>query len=326
MNLFACAVSVAIPTYGREDILLDTIEQFLVQQPPAKEILIIDQTPRHTHDTYNKLANWDAHGQIRWILVPSPSQPAALNIALLEATEPIVLFLDDDIRIKNGFVAAHAKHYEDPSVWAVAGQVIQPNEEVLYGYQQDSASGAFADFNFPFRSGEPAWINNGMSGNMSVRRDKAIDIGGFDENFLPPVSFRFDNDFCKRLVHAGGRIFFEPAASIHHLRAESGGTRSVGSHLTSASPYHGQGDYYFALRQGICLPTFRFILRRPFREIRTRFHLRHPWWIPIKLIGELRAFFLALRLFLRGPKLIQSVSSGPIGPGGIQPARGKLTV
>jgi GT2 family glycosyltransferase len=120
-----------------------------------------------------------------------------------------------------------------------------------------------------------------MSGNMCLRREAALTLGGFDENFLPPVSYRFDSDFCKRLIRAGGKIRFEPSARIYHLRAARGGTRSVGCHLTSASPVHGVGDYYFAFRQGFNLATLGYVLRRPLREVRTRFHLRRPWWIPV---------------------------------------------
>jgi len=213
--------------------------------------------------------------------------------------------LDDDIRIGPDFLAAHCLAFDDSFIWAVVGQVVQPEQNVDMQYMRPPQSGPLADLSFPFCSSRSAFIENGMSGNMCVRRDAALALGGFDENFLPPVSYRFDSDFCKRLIRAGGKIRFEPTARIDHLRAERGGTRSVGSHLTSASPIHGVGDYYFAMRQGLCLETLVYVLRRPLREVRTRFHLRKPWWIPVKLIGEMRALVLALRLMLRGPKYLE---------------------
>ncbi len=39
-----------IPTYGREKVLLDTVEMFLKQSPQAKEVLIIDQTKSRATD------------------------------------------------------------------------------------------------------------------------------------------------------------------------------------------------------------------------------------------------------------------------------------
>lgn len=160
------------------------------------------------------------------------------------------------------------------------------------------------DLAFGFNGPEPAWVENVMAGNLSVKREKALAMGGFDENFIPPVSFRFETEFAKRIMAAGGLIRFEPKASLLHLRAASGGTRSQGSHLTSASPVHGVGDYYYALKHGKGWDRVWYMACRPFREICTQFHLRHPWWIPVKLIGELRAMWMAVGLHRAGPKLL----------------------
>jgi hypothetical protein len=47
-------------------------------------------------------------------------------------------------------------------------------------------------------------------------------------------------------------------------------------------------------------------LRRLRRNVATRYHLRHPWTIPAKLIGELRGMMLARRLARSGRRLIRS--------------------
>jgi GT2 family glycosyltransferase len=299
------AVTVAIPSYGREGVLIDTINQVLTQEPPPVEILVLDQTPRHESETEERLSELSRQSRIRWIRLQGPSQPKALNRALVEASQPVVIFLDDDVRMGPGFVRAHAEHYRDDRIWAVAGQVLQPGQaELRRTPRRAPSTRRFADMDFPFNSDEPVPIQNAMSGNLSVLRDRAIEIGGFDENFVPPVSYRFDAEFCKRLSRRGGKILFEPKARIYHLRCKAGGTRTVGSHLTSASPIHGVGDYYFALKQGIALETVWYMVRRPFREVSTRFHLKHPWWIPVKFVGELRALFRAVVLCVKGPRYL----------------------
>jgi GT2 family glycosyltransferase len=299
-------LSVAIPTFGRDVVLIDTILQLLGQSPKAAEILIVDQTPAHDAATMAQLTRWHEEGQIRWERRTQPSQPAALNHAIAIADQPLLLMLDDDIRMGPGFLAAHCAAFDRPEIWAVVGQVLQPEEDEWADHEHLEQSGPLADIGFPFRSGRRVYVENGMSGNMCVRREMALALGGFDENFLPPVSYRFDSEFCKRLIGAGGKIRFEPKARINHLRAMRGGTRSSGNHLASASPSHGVGDYYFALRQGLCVATVMYVMKRPLREVCTRFHLRRPWWIPMKLIGELRAFLLALYLIWRGPKYLES--------------------
>jgi GT2 family glycosyltransferase len=293
-------LSIAIPTYGREEVLVATLER-LLEGAKAAEILVLDQTTQHTSQVESFLKSLDAEGRIRWLRLARPSIPAAMNEALRHARQPFVLFLDDDIVPGDHLVAAHAACYDDAGVWAVSGQVLQPGQEPAGETVFPRGKGLTADLAFPFNSTQPAWIDNCMAGNLSVRRERALAIGGFDENFVG-AAYRFETEFCRRLRKGGGKIRFEPTASIRHLRAPSGGVRVYGDHRASASPTHGVGDYYFALRHGRPREACPYLLRRPFREVCSRFHLRHPWLIPVKLVGELRAILWALQLARKGPK------------------------
>lgn len=295
-------VSVAIPTFERGSVLVDTLRALLEQGPG--EILALDQTEAHPTDVEEALGALEREGRLRRERLPRPAIPAAMNAGLLRATRPLVLFLDDDIVPAPGLVAAHAAGYERDSTWAVAGQVLQPGEEPAPP-RPCRTRGFRAHLDFAFRSSERAWITNGMAGNLSVRREQALAVGGFDENF-EGAAYRFETEFCRRLCRAGGEILFEPAASMRHLRAARGGTRAKGSHLSSASPAHGVGDYYFALRTEGGLERLAYVARRPLREVVTRFHLRHPWFIPVKLLGELRALLWARQLARRGPRLLRA--------------------
>ena len=91
-------LTVAIPTYRREQVLLDTLDYLFELQPPAAEILVIDQTESHEAATDIRLQELDGGRRIRWLRLDRPSIPHAMNHGLLEATQEIVLFLDDDIR------------------------------------------------------------------------------------------------------------------------------------------------------------------------------------------------------------------------------------
>jgi hypothetical protein len=51
-------------------------------------------------------------------------------------------------------------------------------------------------------------------------------------------------------------------------------------------------------------PLWRYTLRRLRANVLTRFHARHPWAIPPKLIGELRGLLLARRLYRRGRRMM----------------------
>ena len=290
-------ISVVIPTYRRESVLLDTVRFLCELDSPAFEILIVDQSEKHEASTLEALQAWDKTGDIRWIRLSQPSITHAMNTGLIKAKGEIVLFLDDDIIPDARLISAHAAAHAEGICNIVAGQVLQPGETVR---PESPISGEFQ-----FRSGKRCWVSELMGGNFSVRKVIAIALGGFDENFVH-VAYRFEAEFCNRAIIAGEKILFEPAASIRHLKARSGGTRSFGEHLSTIKPSHAVGAYYFILRVRNAEGRFSQILKRMARAVGTKYHLRRPWWIPITLIAELWGLLWALRLALGSPKLIGS--------------------
>src|SRR5512134_3333638 len=90
-------VSVVIPTYRREQVLLDTIQYLRSLQAPPAEIIVVDQTRDHEVSIQEQLNQWDRNKEIRWVRLEEPSIPGAMNKGLLVARNGIVLFLDDDI-------------------------------------------------------------------------------------------------------------------------------------------------------------------------------------------------------------------------------------
>lgn len=286
-------LTVAIPTYERGAVLCDTIESLLALDPRAGEIVIVDQTRAHPPDVEARLQAWHETGAIRLIRLDQPSIPRAMNTALREGRGEHVLFLDDDIIPSPQLIGRHSEALRDPDVWAVVGQVLQPGESPGHFDDAELRRGFVRDLEFRFTHDTACDVQNVMAGNLSVDRARALSIGGFDERYTA-VAYRFETDFALRLVAAGGRIRYEPAASIRHLKVPGGGVRMWGDHRTSASPAHSMGDYTFARRH---VPAFwRYVARRLRNNILTRFHLRHPWTIPGKLIGELRGLVRALRL------------------------------
>lgn len=288
---FILPISVAIPTYRREQVLLDTLNYLLTLDAGPAEILVIDQTERHEESTRQRLNELHDSGRIHWLKLETPSIPQAMNRGLLAARQDVVLFLDDDIHPEPELLAAHHAAHEQNNDVLVAGRVIQPWEEG----RDFSAAEAFC-----FAGLKPAWIDEFMGGNFSVRRDTALSLGGFDENFVR-VAYRFEAEFAHRWRSAGRRIYFEPAACLHHLKDSGGGTRTYGEHLTTWRPDHAVGAYYFCLRTG----AVGEFLKRPVRAVATRHHLRRPWWIPLTLVAELRGMAWALMLFARGPRYAQ---------------------
>lgn len=304
MNQIRTEVSIVIPTYQRDKVLLDTVSALLNLPIQPGQLFIIDQTKNHQPETLSQLTRWKSEGVISWQVLTAPSITAAMNIGLQMAKTPLVLFLDDDIIPHPHLVEKHwSAHHADPSLWATVGQIIQPWQESLAISPPRQFSGLMRDYDFPFNSSLDTEVHNTMATNLCVNRQRALSIGGFDERFIG-AAYRFETEFARRIEKAGGKIMFAGSAGINHLRVQSGGTRSSGSHMTSASPKHGFGDHYYAFLHGKGLESWTYCFKRIFREGRTKFHLTHPWWIPVKLVGEIRALFLARKMIKQGPKLI----------------------
>lgn len=288
---YKLAISVVIPTYQREGVLLDTLNALLGLEQGAAEILVLDQTRAHDLETEQQLASWHEAGVIRWLRREHPSIPGAMNQGLVEAREAVVLYLDDDIRPDANLISAHLSAHQTADL--IVGLVLQPGEQALPMHPGEE---------FRFNSTEEAWVSEFIGCNFSVKRNVALVLGGFDENFIG-AAYRFEAEFAHRYRASHGPIRFEPAARIHHLQAPSGGTRAHGHHLRTLKPAHSVGAYYYLLRSR---PSgwWRQLLWRPLRAIRTRHHLRRPWWIPLTLVSEVRGLAQAVRLVMKGPKYI----------------------
>lgn len=293
LNTKGARLSVVIPSLLRGQVALDSIRAILALPTTPAEILLVDQTPEHPAAIREQLQVLDRDGQIRWLRLPQPSIPKAMNAGLLAAREATVLFLDDDIVPDQALIAMHLEARNETAL--VAGQVLQPGEVTVSLVPGQS---------FRFNSDAPASISEFMGGNFSVNRAKALELGGFDENFVG-AAYRFEAEFAHRYVQAFGPIRYEPRALIHHLAVASGGTRAHGNHLRTLQPSHSVGAYYYLLKSR---PSgwFSQFLWRPLRAVCTRHHLRRPWWIPLTWIAEVRGMALAIKLLGQGPRLIQT--------------------
>lgn len=286
-------LQIVIPTFGREDVLVDSLG--LLERLSPEPIILVDQTQTHEKNTTRSLEKAERDGRLVWKRLDQPNIPRAMNAGLRCSRASLVLFLDDDIVPSKGLLQAHLEaHTRNPGAWAVVGQILQPGQVPNSPKPGDS---------FAFHNDQPAWITTAMAGNLSVKREQALRVGGFDENFLG-AAYMFEAEFSVRLLDAGGKIYFEPSASIQHLRAGRGGTRAHGHHLTTSTPFHSVGAHYYFLLRNTSARAAILSLQRLLRSIMTRHHLTHPWGIPITILAEIRGWFMARKLYLGGPQLL----------------------
>lgn len=312
-------IDIVIPTYQRGEVLLATIDALRLQANAYQVLHIVDQTQYPLNDaTAQRLKTLHARGDINWLKLDLASIPNAMNQGLIVSTADFVLFLDDDIEPSDALIKSHAEAMtsliaQGKHCVACVGQILQPNEEPITINNTNNPTnfgkGFTVDFDFPFNSTSVRSIKNCMAGNLLVDRQAAIACGGFDTNFVG-VAYRFETEFCRRLImHSGGEFYFSPLASLRHLKVQRGGTRSqVVNFLKSPRPDHSTGEYYFILRHTIGIVRWRFLATRFLGSINAKFYVLKPWWIPVRLIGELRGFLNAWQYASKPAKLIQSTS------------------
>lgn len=238
-------LSIVIPSLGRIGCLT-TLLADLAKFDECMECLIILQENLLIIDTQELAAYF--HQPLRIFYLSCPNASLARNIGLSEARGDIVLFLDDDVRIPDpNFLAAHLRNFEDASIPGVYGQVLEIDQTPV---SQPDPSEIETDWGWlllPPNYARRCRTRNGASNNLSVRRDYAIAIGGMDAWFERGAR-REETEFNLRYTKSYGPLVFDPEASLIHLSASSGGSRSWGHVRTTMPMHHIVGHWYFFLR------------------------------------------------------------------------------
>lgn len=232
-------ISVIIPTYCRDEQLQDTLVDLLRQNYPKFEILVIDQTPFHSIEAQGYLEKLKTEAKIRWFQVNWASLPKARNYGVCHATGEIILFIDDDVRLQDNFLMAHARNYiKQPEIGAVAGRVLdrmvlerEPEELIIEDFPAEARDPAIGWFYINLaHTVKPQEALTARGCNMSFRRTIFDQYKlRFDENFRGSA-VREESDFCLRLRHTGYKIWYDPKAVLTHLATPTGGCHTISSY------------------------------------------------------------------------------------------------
>ncbi|MGF1497797.1 MAG: hormogonium polysaccharide biosynthesis glycosyltransferase HpsN [Elainellaceae cyanobacterium] len=229
-------VSIIIPTYGREQILCDTLADVLKQTYPAFEILVVDQTPSHEPATQAYLDQLVAAQKIQLFRVPWASLPGARNYGVRRARGEVLLFIDDDVQMPEGCIAAHAQVFvERLDVGAVAGRVLDrmkladfDPELRIEDLPPEAMDPGIAWYHLNLvHTVKPQRVITARGCNMSFRREifEKFNIW-FDERF-GGSAVREESDFCLRLRRTGYQIWYSPDAMLVHLGERTGGCHDI---------------------------------------------------------------------------------------------------
>jgi GT2 family glycosyltransferase len=243
------SMTIIIPTYRREAPLRRCLAGVLAQRHPAFEVVVVDQSPEHEPATWAALRALPPHAQ--HVRLTRPSVTAAVNVGARLAKSPVLLFLDDDVEIREpDLLARHARHYEDPTIAGVVGRIV--NAEGRGDLPRPAAAGALGFLDVNFDHPHAMDVPTAAGANMSFRRDVVERLGGFDERYTANA-FRWETDFSVRVTRAGYRIRYDPDARVVHHYGTPGGcdnehllARTAASHAWYVAFF--RNNVYFALK------------------------------------------------------------------------------
>jgi peptidoglycan-N-acetylglucosamine deacetylase len=115
-------VSVLIPAYNEEVVIADTVGSALASRYSKLEILVVDDGSTD-HTAQRVLESFGHDPRVRLLRQANYGKSAALNHALSEAHGEVIVTIDADTVVDADAVPRLVRHFADPRIAAVAGNV-----------------------------------------------------------------------------------------------------------------------------------------------------------------------------------------------------------
>jgi peptidoglycan-N-acetylglucosamine deacetylase len=115
-------VTILIPAFNEEAVIVDTVRAALASGYPYLEVLVVDDG---SVDRTGELVqqNFGRDRRVRLLEQSNGGKPSALNHGLAEATGEVIVSIDADTIVDPEAVPRLVRHFADPKVAAVAGNV-----------------------------------------------------------------------------------------------------------------------------------------------------------------------------------------------------------
>jgi glycosyltransferase involved in cell wall biosynthesis len=279
------SVSIVLPTCNRPDDLRRCLTALRAQRTERRmEIVVIDNRPGPSSPTPAVVREFD---DVCLIEEPRPGLSYARNAGFAAATGDILIAIDDDVTVPDGWLERLVVPFARPEVMAVTGHVLPIELETESQCQFEAYGGlgkGFSGFEVNgrwfryLRVAVPTW-NLGATANAAFRATIFSDprVGVLDEALGAgmPTGCSEDTYLFYRILKADHTIVYEPSAWVwHRHRRDTAALRHqihcyskghVAYHLTTLMK---DGDHRALVR--LCYSLPKTYLRRTWQRVRGR--------------------------------------------------------
>jgi len=198
-------VTVLIPAFNEEKVIVTTIERILASDYPNMEILVIDDGSKD-HTAYIVRAHFMKESRVGVISIPNGGKANALNVGLAHAQGEVVVALDADTQFEKTTISRLVRWFTDAAIGAVAGNAKVGNRINMITRWQ--ALEYIVAQNLERRALSALDTLTVVPGAVGAwRRDVLRDIGGF-----PADTLAEDQDLTIAIQTKGYRVHFDPTA------------------------------------------------------------------------------------------------------------------
>jgi GT2 family glycosyltransferase len=305
---------VIVPTIGRPALLADCLESIFACDPAPAEVVVVDQSDGN--EVAAVVGRWAGSGA-RIVRTAPLGIAHAANSGLRAAGHDIAMITNDDCTVAPDWLRIARDYLELHPRGLISGRVLPAGEGAWVPSVRDASE--------PREFGGELDCGALYAGNMAVRREEALALGGFDERPSLRVAAE-DNDFCYRWLKSGRALRYEPTMTVwhHDWRTPEQLVARYAEYARGQGAFYAKhlllGDRYVLrwvwrdLRDGAVLEAKRLVRRRARATDARRSNL---YWLPVGLVGGWRD---ARRLRAGGPASSRP-AQGPSGSRLRTPAR-----
>lgn len=195
-------VTILIPCFNEEKTIKNTVLSVLASQLKEFEVIVLDDGS--TDNSWKVLKdNFAQNPKVKLFRLQNGGKAKALNFGMAQSWHPFICCIDADTILEPDSLASILRHFSDPKVGAVAGNIQVGNaKDPLTMQQQIEYIRGQAYIRQGLQELNQVFVIPGATG--VYRREVIMGLGGFEGDSLAE-----DTDLTLKVIAQGWKVAFE---------------------------------------------------------------------------------------------------------------------